>query len=270
MIYLKNKHKTCTVKEFLKLKGLSKRTLTKLAKELGIMKIDDKPVIMTDTIYKNKTLCIDLKEPKPQTAVPLSNRPLNIVFEDEYILIIDKPNNLPTIPSHNFNDSLASQVVNYLGSDCIFRALNRLDAHTTGLVVIVKDVITENLLVESSNIKKWYLAKVEGKTLRRGCINAPIIDDENQHKRVVDKNGLPAITYYKRLHYKNGISLVRCNLVYGRTNQIRCHFSYIGHPLVDDYKYNTNCKTPDAIFYLRCYKLRFKHPYTNKVVKIKI
>lgn len=270
MIYLKNKYKTCTIKEFLKFKGLSKRTLTKLAKELGNMKIDDAPAIMTDTIPKNKILCIDLKETKPQTAVPLSNKPLKIVFEDEYILIVDKPNKLPTIPSHNFNDSLASQVVNYLGENCVFRALNRLDAHTTGLVVIAKDVVTENLLIERGNIQKWYIAKVEGKTARRGCIDAPIIDDENQCKRVVDKNGLPAITYYKRLRYKNGISLVRCNLIYGRTNQIRCHFSYIGHPLIDDTKYNPNCKTQDAIFYLRCYKMLLIHPYSNKLIKIKI
>lgn len=270
MIYLKNKHKTCTVKEFLKFKGLSKRTLTKLAKELGIMKINDKPVIMTDTICKNEILRINLNEPKPKTAIPYSKKPLNIVFEDEYILIVDKPSNLPTIPSHNFDDSLASQVVNYLGNNCVFRALNRLDAHTTGLVIIAKDIVTENLLIENGNIKKWYLANVDGKIPRRGCINAPIIDDKNLCKRVIDKNGLPAITYYKRLRYKNKMSLVRCNLVYGRTNQIRCHFSYIGHPLVDDYKYNTNCKIPDAIFYLRCYKLHFKHPYSNKLIKIKI
>ena len=270
MIYLKNKQKNCTIKQFLKNKGLSKRTLTKLAKEYGIMKIKDIPVIMTDEICKNQTLCLDLKEDNSNSEIPHSNNLPKVVYEDDYILIVDKPNNLPTIPSFNYEDSLAAQVLNYLGTNHTFRALNRLDAHTTGLVIIAKDVITENLLDASGNIKKWYIAKVEGKTLRKCCIDAPIIDDEKQCKRVVDEKGLPAITYYKRLHYKKGVSLVRCNLVFGRTNQIRCHFSYIGHPLVDDYKYNKNCKSSNAIYYLRCYKLHFKHPYTNKMIKIKI
>ncbi len=270
MIYLKNKGKSQSVKNFLKIKGLSKRTLTKLAKEFGVMQINNTPVIMTDIILKNQTLCLNLRENKSQALIPYSNKIPKIIFEDENILIVDKTSNLPTIPSRNFDDSLASQVLNYLGNDCVFHALNRLDAHTTGLVIIAKDVITENLLTKSGNVKKWYLAKVEGKTLRTGCINAPIIDDKEQCKRVISKNGLPAITYYKRIHYKNKCSLVRCHLIHGRTNQIRCHFSYINHPLINDFKYNKNCKDENAIFYLRCYKIQFKHPYTNKLIKIKI
>lgn len=269
MIKLKNRKKDIKVKAFLKQQGLSQRTITELSKELGLMKIDEKSVIMTDLIKKNQTLNLHLNDSKISTTIPKSTNLPNIIFEDEHILVVDKPSNLPTIPSFNYEDSLASQVMNYLKTG-IFRAMNRLDADTTGCVLIVKNVIIENLLQAKGNIKKEYVAIVEGKTPKNAIINIPIKDAPELKKRIVCNDGLPAITHFKRIKYskKDNFSIIRCNLKYGRTNQIRCHLSAIGHPLVGDSKYGSNAKIDT--FFLRCYHLKFKHPITKKTINIKL
>lgn len=270
MIKLKNKYNDSTIKLFLKKIGLSQRTITNLAKQLGLMKINGDSKIMTDIIKKGQTLELYLKDEKPTTNVPKSSGKLNIVFEDDYFLIVDKPSNLPTIPSHNHEDNLASQVVNYI-DNCVFRAMNRLDADTTGCVLIVKDVITENLVRNNGKIYKEYIAIVNGKTSKKGIIDYNIKDDVNLKKRVVSQDGLPAITYYKRLKYykSKDVSIIKCHLKYGRTNQIRCHFASINHPLMNDSKYAIIENCNDS-FYLRCYKLTFVHPYLNRKIKIKL
>lgn len=269
MISLKNDYKTTTIKQFLKYKGLSYRTITQLAKEFGILTIDNCPQILTNTINKGKTLQINYEDKKATTNYPYSNAPLNIVYEDKDILIVDKPNKLPTIPSHNYKDSLASRVIHYLG-EITFRALNRLDADTTGIVIIAKNVITENILSHSGNIKKYYITVVEGKTKLSGTVNAPIKDSQVLKRRIVSNDGLPAITYYRRLKYNKieDTSIIKCHLQFGRTNQIRCHLSHILHPLKFDTKYGSLFLDTSQTFYLRCYKVTFKHPYSNKLIKI--
>ena len=269
MINLKNNYKTTTIKEFLKHKGLSSRTITQLSKKLGILKINGEPKILKDIITKKQKLQIEYVEENFTQNYPKSSEPINIVYEDKNILIVDKPSNLPTIPSYSYADSLASRVINYLGKTT-FRAMNRLDADTTGIVIIAKNVITENILEKFGKIKKYYVAIVEGKTKFKGKINANIKDDENLKKRVIANDGLPAITFYKRLKYNknDNSSLVKCHLKYGRTNQIRCHFSHISHPLKYDTKYGSLFQ--NKTFYLRCYKLIFIHPYTCKKITIKL
>lgn len=269
MIELKNKVKTTTVKNFLKMQGLSSRTLTQLAKEYGTLKVENCILNMKSTIYKNQILQINYVEKYTSTNIPVIDKPINVVYEDDYILIVDKPPCIPTTPSFSYDDSLAGRVLNYLGK-CTFRALNRLDADTSGCVIIAKDVITENLLEKNGKIKKYYLALVEGKTKWLGKIDAPIKDDGLLKRRIVAKDGLPAITYYKRLKYHKSVdcSLVKCRLKFGRTNQIRCHLSYIGHSLIYDTKYQSTHN--QGKFYLRCYKVYFIHPYTNKKILINL
>ena len=233
------------------------------------MKINGEPKILKDIIRKYQVLQINYIEEYFTQNYPITNKPITIVYEDKDILIVDKPKNLPTIPSFNYSDSLASRVINYLGKTT-FRAMNRLDADTTGIVIIAKNVITENILEKFGKIKKYYVAIVEGKTKFKGKINANIKDDENLKKRVIANDGLPAITFYKRIKYNknDNTSLVKCHLRYGRTNQIRCHFSHISHPLKYDTKYGSLFE--NNTFYLRCYKLKFIHPYTRKKIVIKL
>lgn len=258
-----------TIKEFLKKQGLSLRTLTQLSKSLGILSINNMVANMKTIIDKGQILKINYIEKEYSKNIPIIEKPINIIYEDEYLLIVDKPINLPTIPSYSYADSLAGRVRYYLGKG-VYRALNRLDADTTGFVIIAKDIITENLMRANANIKKYYLAVVEGKINLRGKISAPIQDDDRLKRRVVTKEGLPAITYYKRLKYNkyDNLSIIECHLKYGRTNQIRCHLSYISHPLKYDTKYGSQFQNSN--FYLRCYKLYFFHPYMNKKIKLQL
>lgn len=267
--YFKNSNKPMPIKEFLKRQGLSSRTLTELSKTLGILTINDIVANMKTIIQKGQILKINYVEKENSKNIPIIEKPINIVYEDDYLLIVDKPINLPTIPSFSYNDSLAGRVQNYLGKG-IYRAMNRLDADTTGLVIIAKDIITENLMRAKAKIKKYYLAIVEGKTKLFGKISAPIQDDTSLKRRVVNNNGLPAITFYRRLKYDkyDKTSTIECHLKYGRTNQIRCHLSYITHPLKYDIKYGS--QFTGSTFFLRCYKLYFIHPYNHKKIKIKI
>ena len=101
MINLKNTYKTTTIKEFLKHKGLSSRTITQLSKELGILKINGEPKILKDIITKKQKLQIEYVEENFTQNYPKSSEPINIVYEDKNILIVDKPSNLPTIPSYS-------------------------------------------------------------------------------------------------------------------------------------------------------------------------
>ncbi len=257
------------IEKFLLKKGLSTKTIKLLAKDKNSLKINNITKSINDYIKRNETLDITYIDINLANNIPLSNSPINIIYEDDNILIVDKESNLPTTPTYNHQDSLASRVQNYLGN-ITFRALNRLDLDSTGIIVIAKNVFTENILLNKCKIKKNYVAVVEGKVKKLGKIDAKIMDDTILKKRVVSHNGLTAITYYKRINYNNisNTSVVKCNLKYGRTNQIRCHFSHIGHPLKYDTKYGS--KFSNGKFYLRCFLIKFHHPYNNKKIKIKL
>ena len=175
-----------------------------------------------------------------------------IVYEDDWLLIVNKGANLPVHPSLNHYDiSLSNGIRAYfdkIGLNKTVRLVNRIDKDTTGLVVIAKcEYIQESLIKQMSDNSfiKEYIAIARGLVDSSGVIDFPIArKDGSIIERCVDLvRGENAITNYVRLDYNPelDISLVKCRLLTGRTHQIRVHFAYIGHPLLGDSLYGLEC-----------------------------
>ena len=205
--------------------------------------------------------------------VPSVEMPLDIVYEDEDILVLNKAANLPVHPTKGYEyTSLANGVVHYYeqkGIPFVFRSVNRIDKNTTGLVIVAKNMLSGSILGESMRnreIHRTYLAIVEGELPERGTIDLPIGRREGSAvERCIDENGAQAVTHYERLQVANGHSLAQISLETGRTHQIRLHMRAIGHPLPADVLYNENFTVIDRQA-LHSWKLEFPHPITKEIL----
>lgn len=201
---------------------------------------------------------------------------LDILYEDEYLLIVNKPAGIPVHPSlEHFSDSLSNGVKFYFDQNKInkkIRPVNRLDRNTSGIVIFAKnEYIQERLSFQMKNklFKKEYIALCEGIfEVNNGVIDANIDRKPGSIiERCVSIIGKKAITHYKVLNNERNISKVLINLETGRTHQIRVHMAYIGHPIIGDDLYGkpSNLINRQA---LHAYKVTFIHPITNKQICI--
>ena len=199
--------------------------------------------------------------------------PLDIVYEDEDILVINKGANVPIHPSKGYEESsLANGVMHYYEKQSVpfvFRSVNRLDQNTTGLVIVAKNMFSGAILCESMrkrDIHRTYLAITEGEIPEKGTITFPIGRREGSAvERCIDENGQSAVTHYEKVRYANGHSLAKIQLETGRTHQIRLHMRAIGHPLPADALYNPNFSVIDR-HALHSWKLEFPHPITKEIM----
>ena len=195
------------------------------------------------------------------------------MYEDEDIIVINKPAGMPIHPSlNNYTNSMANALAWYYqeqGKPFIFRCCNRLDRDTSGLTVVAKHLVSGNILsdmVRRRDIHREYLAIVRGHVSpEAGTINAPLARKPGTIiERTVDwDQGETAITHYCVVEERNGHSLVSLRLETGRTHQIRIHMKYLGYPLIGDYLYN-----PDMEYIgrqaLHSHRLSFTHPITGE------
>ena len=268
--YVADIEKDMMLKEYLPTLGLSV-TLVKKIKRSGIF-VDGVPCTVRAKIKKGSKITLILPDEKSE-GIPPIDIPLNIVYEDESILVIDKPKNMPTHPSKGNNiPTLANGVMAKFDGNFVFRAVNRLDRDTSGLVLIAKDEISAHKL--SSSMKKGlftkkYLCKTDGiPSPREGRIEAPIRRlEEGNIKRVVAPDGKPAITKYRVIDETENGALCEIELFTGRTHQIRVHMAHIGTPLHDDFLYGKEC---DGEYFLRCVEIGFPHPITNEFINITV
>lgn len=258
-----------TMKDYLRHRGLSV-TLVKRAKYGGIHLNGE---VVTVRAEVNLGDLIEIyAEDNVSEGIPPMDLPLTVLYEDEDILAVDKPTNMPTHPSKGNNlPTLANAVMGYYGGDFVFRSVNRLDRDTSGIVIIAKNQFSAGAL--SSTMKKgmWnkkYHALISGiPTEKSGVIDAPIERvEEGNIKRMVRDDGKRAITEYLVIEEYEKDCLCELHLLTGRTHQIRVHMAHIGHPLVSDFLYGT---PSDKEYYLRCKEISFPHPRTGEILTIK-
>ena len=252
---------------FLKDNGFSENFITNLRKVKGYILIDNQIATTKSFLPKNATLSI-CNNPNQKTTIMHCILPLDIVYEDAYYLLINKPSGISTMPNRShYSENLGGAICHYLQNnqpDFTLRILNRLDKDTSGLVLVAKNSIAQK---DIKNIEKTYLALCEGVIDEPCTISKPILtirdNGVNQQKRVVSEQGQAATTFVLPIKTIENTTLLSITLKQGRTHQIRLHLSSIGHPLVGDALYG---KASDRINHaaLCCNKLSFYHPYLKK------
>lgn len=248
--------------------GCSRRIITKL-KNGGNLQINGKKARTVGILNSGDVVQITLDDEK--TLVPNPELDVEAAYEDDDIVVFNKPANMATHPSiYHYRDTLGNCFAAKY-PDCSFRAINRLDRNTSGLCLVAKNQLAAaNLSFAANNHPdKIYYAVVCGKITDSGEIIAPIgrVGD-SIIKREVSENGLFAHTVYEPIVFSDEYTYVRVILKTGRTHQIRVHFSHIGHPLAGDDLYGNNTKDIKRQA-LHCGEISFIHPTTRKLTVVK-
>ena len=253
------------IKDYLNKFYLGKSTIYKL--------FLNKKILVNNLIVKDNYL---LKEHDILTIIPekLDIKPydyeIEIVYEDDYLLIINKPYGF--LIHDESNKACDNIVANYYlkkGLDIKVRHIHRLDRETTGLLIYAKDILTEsyfNYHLAKHDFKRYYLAVVENKLKKELVIEKPIGKDRHHNNRyLVLKNGKYAKTYVYPIKFFKNYTLVKVLLETGRTHQIRVHLKSVGHPLASDPLYNPG---PFKMA-LESYEFIFIHPFKKREIKVK-
>mgnify|MGYP002765161657 FL=1 len=249
---------------------ISSRLLYKLIK-LNKIELNHKPCDTRKTGTFGDTITINFDYEEDNSNIIPTKMNLNIIFEDDWLLVVNKPAGIAIHPSVlHYSDSLCNGIKFYfdkIGLKKKIRPVNRLDLNTSGLVVFAKcEYIQECLINQMKNnqFKKEYLAVCNGFFDKKsGTINLPIARKENSIiERCISENGQTAITHYEVLKEFDNYSLVKCSLETGRTHQIRVHMSAIGHPLLGDSLYGSISDLINRQA-LHCFNLQFIHPVYN-------
>ena len=254
---------------------LSDRLITKLKKANKIY-LNDLPTYTKKSVTVGDKVSVLIDFEEDNSNIVASNIPLDIIYEDDYLLVINKPANIAIHPSIlHFDNSLSNGVKFYfdkLGLKKKIRIVNRLDRNTSGIVVFAKNEYIQECLIKqmkTKELKKEYLAIAKGiLESKSDTLNFPIARKEGSIiERTVSSDGDSAITHYDVVKEFNNLSLVHIVLETGRTHQIRVHFSYIGHPILGDTLYGSPSELINRQA-LHSYKLTFIHPVTKKVLSL--
>ncbi len=229
--------------------------------------LNDEIVIQDDNFQEN-------------TIIKPSNIPLDIVYEDDDLLVINKKSGMVVHPAPgNYNDTLVNALMGkfQLSHDKIRPGIvHRLDKDTSGLMLVAKNDYTHDKLakmIKDKEVERYYIALVEGTfNHETGTIDAPIGRDNKYREKmtVTSINSKKAITHFKVLKRFPEYTLIECKLETGRTHQIRVHMQYIKHPVVNDPLYGKLVSDNTFGQLLHSYKIKFKHPRTGKVLEFTV
>ncbi len=260
---------------FLKSMGFSRQCIIALKKQENGILLNGRWEYVNTLLCSGDTLTLTLIDDTSSEKIPPVNLPLNILYEDEDILVVDKPSNMPIHPSlNNYDNTLANAVAYYYDIQnipFIFRCMNRLDRDTTGVTLLAKNMFSASILsemVRNREIHREYLAIADGIfEKQKGSIAAPIARVEGSTiERCVDfETGETAITHYQVVKENTNLncSLIKLWLETGRTHQIRVHMKHIGHPLLGDFLYNPDMSKIQRQA-LHSHSLTFTHPITKE------
>lgn len=261
--------------DFLREKGYSRHLLRQLKEtEDGLLR-NAQPTFTTVALKAGDRIRVRLLEKaEGSEAIMPAPLPFEIVYEDEDLLVVNKPADMPIHPSfQNHGNTLADALTWHYQQhreDFVYRCINRLDRDTTGLLIVAKHLLSASILsdmVGKREIHREYLAIVNGIPPENGTISAPIGRKKGSAilREVNFETGEPAVTHFARLEIRNGLSLVSLKLETGRTHQIRVHMGYIGCPLIGDYLYYPECSRISRQA-LHSHRLSFLHPITGKAL----
>ena len=261
-----------TIQSYLKYLNYSSQIITHLKRTKNGILLNGIWGRVRDILHENDILTITLIETESSENIVATELPLDIVYEDEDLMIINKAADTPIHPSQgNYDNTLANAVAYHFQQKretFVYRCINRLDRDTTGLLILAKHMYSASLLsemVQNREIHREYLAIASGFVPDQGIIEAPIgrVDGSTIERQVDFQNGDYACTHYKRIDFQNGYSLVSLKLATGRTHQIRVHMKHIGHPLPGDFLYNPDYSVIQRQA-LHSHRLEFLHPITHK------
>lgn len=261
------------VEQFLRRKRYSGQNLSEIKRMPKSILVNGVHYYMRQELSTGDHLQVRICETQNSEKIPPTKLPLDIIYEDEDLLVLNKPAGMPIHPSlNNYTNSMANALAYYFqsqGKPFIFRCCNRLDRDTSGLTIVSKHLVSGSILSDMTKyreVHREYLAIARGSvTPSEGTIQAPLGRKEGTIiERTVDwEHGEDAVTHYKVVKEANGHSLVSLRLETGRTHQIRIHMKYLGYPLIGDYLYNPDMEymTRQA---LHSHHMEFTHPITGE------
>lgn len=260
------------LREFLKKEEISRTALTDIKFKGGSILVNEEEVNVRYRLAMGDEVTIIFPEESPGEGLKGEDIPLTIIYEDPYLLVVNKPAGMNTIPSREHPvGSLANALVGYYlrsGLLATSHIVTRLDRDTSGIVLVAKHRHVHHLfsmMQRNGQVKRTYEALAEGRiSLSNGTIKAPIgRKDDSIIEREVREDGQYACTHYQVLEKHHGFTYLELNLETGRTHQIRVHMSYLNHPLLGDDLYGGDRTLIDRQA-LHCKKIKFIHPFLGE------
>jgi 23S rRNA pseudouridine1911/1915/1917 synthase len=261
---------------------LSRKLLSRLKLTEAGITVNGERCYITVRVKAGDLVEIRMQEEESEDILP-QDIPIDILYEDDHLLIVNKPPGMIVHPTHgHYTNTLANGVVHYWrmkGQRYRFRPVHRLDQETSGVLAIAKNPYAHQSISEQmqeGTVQKLYLAAVYGTlTKDHGTIDAPIDrSEENRHIRVVTPSGYRSVTHYRVVSRYRQATLAELRLETGRTHQIRVHMQHIGHPLIGDKMYLPVPASIETELYralpnldrhaLHAYKLGFRHPVDQR------
>ncbi len=260
-----------TLKTFIKHQNISKKLLVATKHQGGSLIVNGERQTVRYQLKEHDVLIVTFPSEVRSSGLTPYDLPLEIVYEDDYLLVINKPPMLPTIPSIKHpHQTLANAIMAYYDAHNIHSTahfVNRLDKETSGLLVVAKYRHIHHLLTQDiKQIKRRYYALAKGVLAsNHGTICAPIARLlAGEVKRGVRADGDAATTHYDVMHTLKTMTLVTCQLETGRTHQIRVHLNHLGHPIVGDTLYDDEAMILDEGHLLHSFEVSFTHPITKQ------
>ena len=280
-IVVKENNQVRLDKYLMDIQDISRSKIQKMI-DNGYILVNDKSVKASYVVKENDI--IDIMDYEEDIDIIPQNIPLDIVYEDEYLLVVNKPSGMVVHPAPgNYKDTLVNALMYHCNKLSSVNGsirpgiVHRIDADTSGLLLVAKNDMVHNDLarqISDKSVVRKYICLVHGVILEDSAtVDAPIGRDINNRKKmcVTGDNSKEAITHIKVLERYRDATLIECMLETGRTHQIRVHMSYINHPVVNDPVYGYN-KLDDKDFgqMLHAMEIGFVHPITHEFMDFKV